>query len=127
MALGDNDSALVYKKDRSFRIRSMFALLESSVMGRFTRSVGHEILRFTMTVISIVLKGGFMKQIKWVNGVSNVSLLELISKRVEFYPLFFPNIAQSIKENLAQNDLIIEMMGFIVCSQKNKKHTKTSL
>lgn len=55
MALGDNDSALVCKKDRSFRIRSMFALLESSVMGRFTRSVGHEILRFTMTVISNVL------------------------------------------------------------------------
>lgn len=76
MALGDNDSALVCKKDRSFRIRSMFVLLDSSVMGRFTRSVGHEILRFTMTVISNVLEGNFMKQIKWVNGVSNVSSLE---------------------------------------------------
>lgn len=43
MAIADNDSALICRKDR-FQIRSMFELLEVSTMGQFTESIGHEIL-----------------------------------------------------------------------------------
>lgn len=52
MALGDNDGALVCRKDGPFQIRSMFVLRECSTMGQFTGSVGHEILWFTVTVVS---------------------------------------------------------------------------
>lgn len=46
-------------------------------MARFTGSVGHEILWITVTVISAdVLQGGFMKQMKWVNGLFKASLFE---------------------------------------------------
>lgn len=34
-------------------IRSMFVLHERCTMGQFTRSIGHEILGFTVTVISL--------------------------------------------------------------------------
>lgn len=39
-----------------------------------------------------------MKQIKWVNGVSNVSLLELISRRVESYPLFSQTLLSQFRK-----------------------------
>lgn len=50
MALGDNDGTLICKKHVSPEIRLMFVLHEWSTMGRFTRSIGHEILWFTVTV-----------------------------------------------------------------------------
>jgi len=53
MALGDNDGALVCRKDRPLEIRSMFVLDEGSTMGQFTRSAGQEILWVTVTVISL--------------------------------------------------------------------------
>lgn len=66
-----------------------------------------------------------MKQIKWVNGVSNVSLLELISRRVESYPLFSQTLLSRFRKiQHWENNFIIEMMGFIICSQKNKKTHK---
>lgn len=51
MALCDNDGALICRKDSPLEIRSMFVLHEWSTMGQFTRSIGHEILWFTVTVI----------------------------------------------------------------------------
>lgn len=53
MALADNDGALICRKDRLFQIRSMFVPPERSTMGQFTGSIGHEILWFTVTVISL--------------------------------------------------------------------------
>lgn len=53
MALSDNDGALACRKDRPFQIRSMFVLRECSKMGQFTGSVGHEILWFRVTVVSL--------------------------------------------------------------------------
>lgn len=53
MALGDNDGALVCRKDGPLEIRSMFVLHEQSTMGQFTRSIGHEILWFTVTFITL--------------------------------------------------------------------------
>lgn len=53
MALGDNDGALVCRKDGPLEIRSMFVLHERNAMGQFTRSIGHEILWFTVTVITL--------------------------------------------------------------------------
>lgn len=53
MALGDNDGALICKKVGLFEIRSMFVLHERRTMGQFTRSIGHEILWFTVTVITL--------------------------------------------------------------------------
>lgn len=53
MALSDNDGALICRKDGPSEIRSMFVLHERSTMGQFTRSIGHEILGFTVTVISL--------------------------------------------------------------------------
>lgn len=43
MALCDNDSALVCKKDGLIEIRSMSV----RKMGQFTRSIGHEILQLS--------------------------------------------------------------------------------
>jgi len=51
MALGDNDGALVCRTGPS-EIRSLFVLRERGAMGQFTTSIGHEILRFKVTVIS---------------------------------------------------------------------------
>lgn len=54
MALGDNDGALICRKDMSPEIRLMFVLHEWSTMGWFTRSIGHEILWFTVTVVTVM-------------------------------------------------------------------------
>lgn len=53
MALGDNDGALVCRRDRLVEIRSMFVLHEYSLMGQFTGFIGHEILQFMVLVISL--------------------------------------------------------------------------
>lgn len=68
MALGDNDGALVCRKDGPLEMRSMFVLHERSPMGQFTRSIGHEILRFTVTVIS--LSGE-----RWLHEIDEVVLM----------------------------------------------------
>lgn len=63
MALGDNDGALVCRKDGPLEIRSMFVLNERSTMGQFTRSAGHETLWFRQSCHS-VMNGVFMKWMK---------------------------------------------------------------
>lgn len=47
-------------------------------MGQFTRSIGHEILWFTVTVISLSDERCLYERMKWCHSVSNVCALRNI-------------------------------------------------